>query len=86
MTREEVIEELKKIDTLSLPNGYLGKMDEALNMAIEYLQTDPKEITMEDVETYCKQRDLIVITKELFDRMNKVADKVYLYLRYKKRG
>ena len=40
MTRKEAIEELKKIDTLSLPNGYLGKMDEALEISIESLQTD----------------------------------------------
>lgn len=83
MTRKEVIDELKKIDTLSLPNGYLGKMDEALNIAINFLQTEPKEITMEDVETYCKQRNLIVITKELFDDMSKLADKIYLHLKDK---
>lgn len=38
MTREETIDELKKIDTLALPGGYLGKMDEALKMAIEALE------------------------------------------------
>ena len=43
MTHEEAIEELKKIDTLSLPDGYLGKMDEALKMAIEAMQTEPCE-------------------------------------------
>lgn len=83
MTREEAIEELKKIDTLSLPNGYLGNMDEALEMAIKSLQTEPKEITMEDVEAYCYQRNLVVLTKELFDSMNKLADKIYLHLKGK---
>lgn len=28
-----------------------------------------KEITMEDVKTYCEKRNLVVLTKELFDEM-----------------
>ena len=44
MTQKEAIEELKKIDTLSLPGGYLGKMDEALKMAIKAMQTEQRWI------------------------------------------
>ena len=38
MSPEEAIKECKKIDTYALPEGYLGKMEEALNMAIEALE------------------------------------------------
>lgn len=49
------------------------------------VQSEQKEITMEDVEAYCKPRNLVVLTKELFDKMNNTADEIYLYLKDKER-
>ena len=38
MFYDEIIKELQKIDTLSLPDGYLGKMDEAIQNAIKIIE------------------------------------------------
>ena len=38
MTKEQAIEQLKQIDTLALPQGYLGEMQEAIEMGIKALQ------------------------------------------------
>lgn len=51
--------------------------------ALSSIQPEQKEITTEDVKTYCESRNLVVLTKELFDKMNNVADEVYLYLKDK---
>lgn len=47
------------------------------------VQPEQKEITTEDVIAYCRQRNLIVVTNELFDKMINTADEVYLYLKDK---
>ena len=43
------------------------------------VQPEQKEITMEDVKAYCEPRNLVVLTKELFDSMNNTADKIYYF-------
>ena len=67
MTNEEAIEILK--DMIEFGWGFSdnekSKSISACEMAIEALEQEPKEITIDDVQKYCKQRCLTVITNEL---------------------
>lgn len=64
MTREEAIQVLKDWDGYFIGHSS-DDVNEALNMAIEELKKEPKEITFDDVQRYCKPRCLTIITNEL---------------------
>ena len=52
----------------------------------EFVEDLPqKEITIEDVKDYCESRNLVVISKDLFVRMNRTADEIYTYLKDRER-
>lgn len=53
--------------------------------ALPSIQPKQKEITMEDVTSYCEARKLVVISKDLFSKMNNTADEMYLYLKDRER-
>lgn len=70
MTREERLELLKQIEkdihVCSLESTFLEDAKScAIHSAIEELEQEPREITLEDVKGYCKPRCLTIITNEL---------------------
>ena len=69
MTREEAIVHIKDViceNNTIKPNIVVFEQEkEALYMAIQALEQEPKEITLEDVKGYCKPRCLAIITNEL---------------------
>ena len=84
MKREEAIMQVRLLrDMADTMND--NRMVEAIDMAIKALQPEQKEITMEDVKAYCESRNLVVLTKELFAKMNNTADEIYLYLKDRER-
>ena len=88
ISRQAVLDKLERCHITSGVKNQ-GTWNECVDSIIRTIgsmpsvQPEQKEITMEEVETYCKQRNLIVITKELFDDMSKLADKIYLHLKDK---
>ena len=70
----------RQLDNGNITIGEYEKMLEPLKQEIQSVQQEQKEITMEDVKAYCEPRNLVVLTKELFDKMNNIADKFYIYL------
>jgi len=45
------------------------KWREACIVISKWLEQEPKEITLEDVKGYCKQRSLTIITNELYHEL-----------------
>ena len=50
---------------LNYEQGNMGEQKEYLRMSIEALEQEPKEITFDDVQKYCRARCLTIITDEL---------------------
>lgn len=73
MTREEaknwiedLISEMKEETSGNYPDPeYRDEVYEALEMAIQALEQEPRKITYEDVKGYCKPRCLTIIDNEL---------------------
>lgn len=63
MTREEAIYELEHIKTWS--KDLSDDEIEAIVIALKALNQEPKEITFDDVQKYCRPRCLTIITDEL---------------------
>ena len=61
MTKEEAIEQLKKIDTLALPQGYLGEMQEAIEMGIKALQC------IIESERFCRELFTKAVSKRSYE-------------------
>lgn len=77
ISRQAAIEFLKKPFSASFMMEYLENAPS--------VQPTQKEITEADVKAYCESRNLVVLTKELFDRMNNTDDEIYLYLKDRER-
>jgi len=73
MTREE---KQKAIDALKISAPVMAMTQEefndyiqTLNKVMDWLEQEPKEITLEDVKGYCKPRLLTIITNELYHEL-----------------
>lgn len=72
MTRDEAIKVIRKMlayTDLSVRENLTADMVDACRLAIEALEQEPREITLEDVKGYCKPRFLTIITNDLYHEL-----------------
>lgn len=89
ISSQAVLSEIEKVcfseewSEFRIDYGSNGTRDYIINYIKQLppVQPEQKEITMEDVQTYCEQRNLVVLTKDLFNKMSNTADKFYRYLK-----
>ncbi len=81
----DTVDSLKIVIANNLPEFVYKSNVLKLLHDLPSVQPEQKEITMEDVKAYCEPRNLVVLTKELFDQMNNTADKIYFYLKDRER-
>jgi len=81
----DTVDNLKIVIANNLPELIYKSSVLKLLHELPPVQPEQKEITMEDVKAYCEPRNLVVLTKELFDQMNNTADKIYFYSKDRER-